>query len=287
VAVASSEGEPNAQLMFYGRSALHTHPEMFGEGDDWPVDLYIVQPRARIDEEGEVFQKHTVTRRELEEFRWKLIKAVSEATGKDPSIKRGEWCRFAKCKTICPKFTGPALDLTKMHMALEERKAGPLGGIDIDWAVELGRMLSFAHTVEELAAAIRAQAHAFLADGNQIVDHNGNPLYKLVPKRPTATWTDAQGAVEMALKRGVKKDNLYTAPEPKSPAQMRAALAPTVDAKTKKAQEEGAKELLKPFFAEISSGDTLASINDRREGVVPASAAMRSLSDKLAAMSVQ
>lgn len=278
---------PNAQLMFYARAAMHSFPDMFDRSNpDWPVDLYIVQPRGR-DSNGEP-SHHQVTVKQLDEFRDQLVRAVSEATGKNPTTKRGDWCRFAKCKTICPHFTTPAVDLTKMHGALEKKKTGVLAGVDIDWSVVYGELLTLADLAELIIGEVRAQAHAFLEEGNQIVDVEGNQLYKLVPKRASEKYTDERAAYDLALAHGVDPQNAMTAPMVKSPAQLREALAAALTedeyGKTKKAKLDAAKSLIGQYTANVSSGTTLAPASDRRPEAIQTAKTISSLSTKLAAL---
>lgn len=285
---------PNYQLMFYARAAAHMFPDMFGNGDpDWPVDLYIMQPRARgSDGMPTMF---TVTIKQLEEFRMLLVARVVEAKdGVHPTRKRGDWCTFAKCKTVCPLHTAAARDLTKLNQLVESRKAGVLGGLDIDWAVAYGDMLTFADVVEALIGEIRAQAHTFMDAGNKIVDADGNELFKLVPKRPSNVYTDADGAIREAQKlAAVQKKALdvnlfYDKPELKSPAQFRSVIADVLmDGQTKKVREEKAKEWMKDFTANVSSGTTIAPIDDSRRAVFQTSEAMLALANKLGALSGQ
>lgn len=274
---------PNPQLMFYARAAMHSYPHMFERDDpDWRVDLHIAQPRGR--DEGFRFTEKRTTVKDLETFRMELIRAVGEATSADAKLKRGDHCRFAKCKAICPHFTGPALDITKLHGALEKKKKGVLGGIDIDWSLMYGELLTLADLAEPYIAEIRAQAHAFAEEGHQIVDVDGKQLYKLVPKRPSEQYVDETGAVKMAMAHGVKAEDILTAPKTKSPAQLRAVLAEQMGGGTKKAREDAAKKMIAEFTKNVSSGTTLAPADDKRAEIISTSEVITSLSAKLAAL---
>ena len=274
---------PNAQLMFYARAAMHTYPHMFEvDNKRWSVELHIVQPRVR---DGETHSERNVDVGDLLTFRDDLVRAVSEAQGKDPTIKRGDHCRFAKCKTICPKFTGPSVYMAKLSGKLAERKKGPLGGIDIDWAVAYGELLQLAEIAEMFVNEARTQAHAWLEQGHPITDEAGNPLYKLVPKRGVEKYTDEVGAVRMAMDTfGLTAQEVQTAPQTKSPAQLRAALAEKIPGSSKKAREEKAKEMLRDFTANVSSGTTLAPYDDKRQGVIATAATIARIGEKLAAL---
>lgn len=265
---------PNAQLMFYARAAQHTFPEMFGEGDDWPVDLYIVQPRAYA--AGELcFTKHETTAKKLETFRFELIKAIAEAKGDNPSTKRGAWCRFAACKVICPLHTGPAIDLGKLSNALERAKKNQL---EVSWPDLYADLLSLADLAELFTGEVRTQAHAFIEAGHAI------PGYKLVAKRATERYVDEAGAQRHAIGLGVDEaDTVET--KVKSPAQLAKVMEPLVDGKTKKDREATAREQLAQFTESKSSGTNLVHEDAKGEAVIPTAAALQRIAEKLALIS--
>lgn len=279
----TGETKPNPQLMFYARAAMHTKPEMFGSGEDltrggdWMVHLYIVQPRSRFDDD-KVYSKRVVNVKELEEFRIDLIRAVSEATGENPRMERGDHCRFAKCKKICPHFTQPGFALVQMASKLEAKRKEPLGTVDVEWNQLYAELLDYAVLAEMAAKEIRAGAHTFMETGEKI------PGWKLVDKRGTEKYVDEQGAVRHAIGLGAEESQCFTM-ETKSPAQMRdTVLAPLMEGKTKKAREEAAKAEIAKFTKTVSSGTTLAKGDDNREDAIIASDVLSSLSNKLAAL---
>lgn len=295
VPVAASYGEgsderPNYQLAYYARAAMHSLPHMFEDRPDWPVDLYIVQPRGRDVNPEEPFTHFRTTVKQLEEFRMLLIARIAEAKGDDPRIVKGKHCKFAKCKVVCPRHTGPSLDLTKMNDKLQAKRKGVLGGLDVDWSIVYGELLDLADAVEPIIKEIRAQAHAFMDEGNVIVDENGVQTWKLVPKRPSEKYVDEAKAVAMAKSHGVEHTQCFNL-ETKSPAQLREVLADALDpatfGKTKKARTEKAKELISEFTSNISSGTTLAPAGDSRTAFIPMASRTAALSSKLAALKGQ
>lgn len=288
---ATGAMRPNAQPMFYGRAGMFTFPQMFETDLDWPVDIYIVQPRGRDIDPNEPFTKTSTTVRELEAFRMSLIRAVAEATGDAPAVKDGPHCKFAACMAVCPIHTGAKIDLTKMHTKLKaKRETETLAGIDIDWSVVYGELLDLAVLAEAAIGEIRTQAHAFLEEGHIIVDADGNQAWKLVDKRPSESYVNEKAAVEMAMSHGVSQPDTLDV-KTKSPAQLRAVLADRLDpakyGKTKKAREEKAKELISEFTVNKSSGTTLAPAGDKRREFIPIASSVASLSSKLAALTKQ
>lgn len=169
-----AEGEPvarrgNPQGMFYGRSALEKVPELFGEGDDWPVELIFLQPRMADREEHGGVSRFMTTVGELEAFRLLLIEKIDEAVNSDnPHMERGEHCRWAPCKTRCAKFTGPLLDLTQKVKddALNMDKTDLMP--EEEYAQLLADLMNFGDIVEDLIKEAQKQAFIYLEDGQEI-----------------------------------------------------------------------------------------------------------------------
>lgn len=168
----------NPQAMFYGRGAMNKHPDMFEDRDDWPVELIILQPRMADREEHGGVSRFMTTVGELEQFRLLLVSKIEEATtSENPHMEKGDHCRWAPCKTICPKFTGPLLDLTKMVQAdaLDMDKTDLMP--DEEYAQLLADLMNFGDIVEELVKEAQKQALTYLEDGMEI------PGWVLRPKR--------------------------------------------------------------------------------------------------------
>jgi hypothetical protein len=272
----------NEQLMFYGRAAAHTHPEMFETDengkvpDDWPVELIIVQPRVR---QGETLSRVTVPYRKLEEFRIALVKAVQSALHDiEPEVREGPWCKFRACQSNCPLKLQPLADLSKLTALGAKRKPGDK---PIDWATRYAHLLDLAARAEETIKAIQGQAHAYLDEGNMILNEDGTPAYKLVPKRASEIVVDSEGLVKHVLNLGLTKDKIYSEPVLRSAAQLRGELEPLMEGDTKKARTEVAKAEIGKFTDMVSSGTTLAPADDSRLDVTPTPAALVELVKKL------
>lgn len=271
---------PNSQLCFYGRAAMGTIPHMFGDHPDWPVELHILQPRVR---EGDGFSMTTVTVTDLEAFRVKLAAAVeaNQAGGAKP--RKGPWCTFAACKTVCPIFTGALLDMSKLAVLQKNKDTARF-----DFEANLGVMLELWELAEEAGKAAIAQAATYLEAGGTIVDPStGEQGWKLVPKRATEKVVDAAGMVRHAVGLGLPEADAYEPAEVKSPAQMGIALEPLMDKtefKTKKDRTAEARRQLREFTTTASSGTTLARADDRRPEVIATPLLVNDLATKLAAL---
>lgn len=271
---------PNSQGMYYGRAALHTIPHMFEDRPNWPVEIHILQPRAQAEEP---FSYYQATVGELELFREKLVKAIEIAQGPNPTHKKGPWCRFAACKTVCPLHTGALLDLTKLG-AIKAVKPEAF-----DYGEHLHMLLEMAEIAEGVINDIKSHAHTHLENGGNIVDPvTGERAWKLVPKRGTEKVVDEAGMVKHAKFVGLAEAQIYDKVV-KSPAQLGGLLEPLVktdpDGKpltSKKARTEEARRQLREFTITASSGTNLVPFSDSRPEVRATPALVADYAEKLA-----
>lgn len=273
---------PNEQLMFYAFAAMHTHPDMFdAKNPDWPIDLYICQPRHR---DGENFDHVRVTVKQLFEFRSALVRAIAEATGKNPATKRGSWCEFRPCRSICPHFTGPMLDAHKLGRALGlvQAKATMTDTVkqEINWSELYNDFLLFIDLAQPTISEIEKQAHAFMKAGGKLKD------YKLVPKRATESYVEGgeDKVRAVAVKSGVAPDDCWEPRALKTPAQMGKTMEPFMPGKTKKEREDTARSLIAKHTTKVSSGDKIAPMDDKRETVITMTDLTSALGNKLAVL---
>jgi len=211
----------------------------------------------------------------------RLVAAIAEAQGKSPHTQPGPWCKFKRCKAVCPHFTGPKFDLAKMDLSVLSKnkptKGAPVAG---DWSTLFGLYLPVCDRAEEVIKEIRKQAHEWLEAGNQIVNEAGEPAYKLVDKRATESYTDEIGALRHAVGLGVAKDDAVET-KVKSPAQLAIVMEPFMEGSTKDARKKEARQQLKAFTKSVSSGTTLAPVDDKRVEAVPVSSLVNALAEKL------
>jgi hypothetical protein len=266
------EIEPNEQAMFYLLGATHTYPEMFEiDNPDWPIEIFIGQPRYR---DGPNFDRIRVTMFDVKNFQAKLEIAAERAKAASPPMKKGSWCRFMPCRSICPLHTGPLLDASALGELLTKAQleASVDGGetrevAAVDWEKTYGLMLDLAARIEPLCREWRTQAQAFLEEGNAI------PGWKLVGKRATRKWVKPEKSVERKLARlGLSKDE-------RAPRKL--ISAPQAETALKK----HGKELPEGYYDALSSGLTLASDADPRKSIEPVTDVVASLSNALAAIS--
>lgn len=161
----------NKQLMFYATGALSTFSEFFGDvTTKTPVHLSIIQPAS-----DPVCRTWSTTVGRLDDFTDELIDAVEEAKQDKARMARGEWCKFARCKTICPLHTNPLGVLAEHMQDLEKEtgkpklseavKADPKA---LDWAALMAEMLPVVEVVEDWCDEVRKQAKNLAEDGEKI-----------------------------------------------------------------------------------------------------------------------
>ena len=217
----------NKQMLFYAACALAT-PGLsdLTEGVE-QVDLLIVQPMRESDE---IWDVHNVTVAEVHAFAREYREAVNEGFAGTGKFALGSHCRFCKVKLSCDLQRGGIAELA-------HRVSGE----------DLGELLTRAERAEEFIRDIRAEAHARLEAGQAV---NG---WKLVAKRATRKWIDAETAAEALQRVGKldKKDILVT--EVISPAQAEKLL-----------KKQGTLKALDGIVASVSSGTTIAPLDDPR-----------------------
>jgi hypothetical protein len=227
----------NPQLLFYACGGRNSHPKLFPK--DHKIELSIVQPRARTDEERGT--KVTVTHEDLDAFERDLVAAIAIAGQPNAPIKKGDHCRFAVCRTTCPLHLAPLLDLADLY-PLEDIKGKPVTG-DV-----IADILRLAEQVEPLITEARKQAHDLLEAANPV------PGWKLVPKRASRSWAADEFAVIKALRKlKITKAQAMTY-SLKSPTQIEKLLPKDVP-------------LPEQLVAKVSSGTTIAKDNDARAGL--------------------
>jgi hypothetical protein len=168
-------------------------------------------------------------------FELQLVQAVKASEKPNAKLEVGDHCRWCAAKPICPQMTG----------AVDRALQTKLQAIDTQM---LGGYLANADMLEQWITDLRALAFAMLESGTPV------PGYKLVAKRATRSWTDETKA---------KAELLKSLPE--SEVVEVSVISP---AKAEKALKKRKIGLPDDLVVAISSGNTLASVDDPRPEVI-------------------
>jgi hypothetical protein len=168
-------------------------------------------------------------------FELQLVQAVKASEKPNAKLEVGDHCRWCAAKPVCPQMTG----------AVDRALQTQLQAIDTQM---LGSYLANADMLEQWITDLRALAFAMLESGAPV------PGYKLVAKRATRSWTDETKA---------KAELLKSLPE--SEVVEMSVISP---AKAEKALKKRKIGLPDDLVVAISSGNTLASVDDPRPEVI-------------------
>lgn len=274
----------NNQLRFYARAAAHTKSEWFGFPDgekpghppmDTRVDLIISQPRIG-DGEPQVW---TTTYGDLEEFRWRLVAAVSEAVGPKPSIKRGDHCKWCEAKHVCPAKQQLAQRILERVDEAAETHAEEVGdeAFDMDAATvlkaqevqftpqDLADWLQDADNVEAWVKWVRALAFEEMKAGREVTGK------ELEQGLGNAAWTADFKTVDRRLASyGLSVEDRRVVN----------AISPTAARKLLKGDEKNS-ELLEKIIHRPPSAMRMVAAGTAKNPVKPMSEKMAALGEKL------
>lgn len=171
----------------------------------------------------------------IKQFEQELKVAVQAAQKPNAPLENGEHCRWCAAKPVCPKMTG----------AVDRALKSQIDALDV---VHIGGYLKNADMLEQWVTDLRALAHQVLESGKEV------PGWKLVAKRATRQWVDEEKAAT-ALAQDMSHDEMYT----------KKLLSP---AQAEKILKKAKKELPADQVVAISSGSTLAPVDDPRPAVL-------------------
>ncbi len=250
VSAGNEEDGPNAQLAFYAVAAMETHPELFDMDASWPVDLIILQPRIP-DEDGNIDRVFRSNVAELWDWHHKLLEKMKIAQSENPGAPcKGDHCRFAKCKNLCPAFTGPLLDLSPLMQdrnAVIRTEKMPIE----EYAESLSHILELGEVAKELHSAAIKEATRLREAGHEV------PGWDLFPKRHgNDKWKDDDRADAYMGRAGF-------------PVAERRVKKPVTPAVARKMFKAAGKKLNEELHVDkgVSSGYTLGRADGRREPV--------------------
>lgn len=228
------EVESNEQARVYALGAMLQVDRPVEE-----VEVVIVQPRF---EGAKPVRPWSFKAHELLDFIADIQEAAALSRSEKPPLKSGDWCKFCKAASRCPEL---------------EAKQHALVSVEFGQVVDhtaLAKALAAIPMVKERIKAIEELAYKEATGGQEI------PGFKLVEKRPSRQWSDAEGVVAWAKANAIDP---YDEPSLLSVAQLEKKLAETAP----KGKKKEAGKVLEPFVVRVSSGMALVPEADDRPAV--------------------
>jgi hypothetical protein len=222
------EVEENPQLMFYAAAAMRTKEAQWAFEGATEIEMVIVQPPE--------VRRWVTTPERIAAFELELVQAVKQAMKPDAQLAVGDHCRWCAAKPICPKMTGAVDRALKVQI-----EALP--------AAQISNYLKNADMLEDWIKDLRALALQMLESGAKL------PEYKLVAKRAIRSWSDEEKAKVALFAYGLTESEVMET----------AVVSP---AKAEKALKKRKLGLPEDLVVAISSGNTLASVDDPRPEVM-------------------
>jgi len=222
------EVEENPQLMFYAAAAMRTPEARWAFDGVTEIEMVIVQPPE--------VRRWVTTPERIAKFELELVQAVKQAEKPDAKLTVGDHCRWCAAKPICPKMTG----------AVDRALKVQLDNLD---APKISAYLKNADMLEDWIKDLRALALQMLESGAKL------PEYKLVAKRAIRSWSDEEKAKVALFAYGLTESEVMES----------SVVSP---AKAEKALKKRKLGLPEDLVVAISSGNTLASVDDPRPEVM-------------------
>lgn len=222
------EVEENPQLMFYAAAAMRTPASAWAFEGATEIEMVIVQPPA--------VKRWVTTPKRIAEFELQLVQAVKASEKPNAALQSGEHCRWCAAKPVCPQMTGAADRALKTI-------------IDNLDPPTISTYLKNADMLEQWITDLRALALQLLESGAKLPD------YKLVAKRAIRSWTDEDKAKVALFAFGLTESEVVET----------TVISP---AKAEKALKKRKQALPDDLVVAISSGNTLASVDDPRPEVM-------------------
>jgi hypothetical protein len=222
------DAEENEQLMFYAAAAMRTPESKWAFEGAEEIECVIIQPPAS--------RRWVTTPKRIKQFEKELVHAVKLSEYDDAPLRTGDHCRFCTAKPICPQMTG----------AVDRALATQIDNLD---APTISAYLKNADMLEGWITSLRALALQMLESGAQLPD------YKLVAKRAIRSWSDEDKAKVALFALGLEESEVMET----------SIMSP---AKVEKVLKKRKIALPADVVVAISSGNTLASVDDPRPEVL-------------------
>lgn len=259
----------NAQMRTYALGAMLANPKLKFN----TITVTIVQPRAPH-KDGRI-RSETFHAADLIDWTADLLEAMHRSAGaiaqRDKTspefwaemfLKAGDHCKFCRAAATCPALASKSLDAAKVTFSNLDEPAIAARAETFSPA-ELAAKLDLLDMIQDWSNEVRAYAHRLAETGVSI------PGYVLVEKQAREKFNSDEAAalaVQTAKGLGVAEDKVLNPPKPRTPKQIRDAVA-----KLKSPAAKAALESLKSLSSAASTGSNLVrSDKTTRTAIAPA-----------------
>ncbi len=231
-----ADGKGNPQLVYYALGFMGNKLKFK------QVKLTVIQPRGYHDS-GETIRSFELPEDELRLWASKFKIGVLKALKDDAPLNLGDWCKYCRAAIICPEKKDNSFKRAQVVFS-DEKGLQTVPEPKLLSVPNLSKALDAADHLEDWIKKLREHAFHVLSTGGEIGG------YKLVEKRGTRKWQDAEKTAAEAKKLIGSK--AFSEPELLSPAQLEKVIG---------------KEFVNERTEIISSGLTMVTDTDKRAPV--------------------
>jgi len=259
----------NAQMRTYALGAMLANPKLKFN----TITVTIVQPRAPH-KDGRI-RSETFHAADLIDWTADLLQAmhtsayaIAQRDKTSPEfwaemfLKAGDHCKFCRAAATCPALSAKSLAAAKVTFSNLDEPAIAARAETFSPA-ELAAKLDLLDMIQDWSNEVRAYAHRLAETGVSI------PGYVLVEKQAREKFNSDEAAVlavQTAKGLGVTDDKVLNPPKPRTPKQIRDAVA-----KLKSPAAKAALDTLKSLSSAASTGSNLVrSDKTTRTAIAPA-----------------
>jgi hypothetical protein len=224
---------------------------------DWTADL-LEAMRHSAEASAMRVERIKAETTKPEKYDWKKV----EKEWNRLYLKAGDHCKFCRAAATCPALASKSLDAAKVTFSnLDEPQI--TARAETFSPAELAARLDLLDMIQDWSNEVRAYAHRLAEAGTAI------PGYVLVEKQAREKFNSDEAAalaVQTAKGLGVADDKILNPPKPRTPKQIRDAVA-----KLKSPAAKAALENLKSLSSAASTGSNLVrSDKTTRTAIAPA-----------------
>lgn len=247
----------NSQLRYYALGALFKMSPA-RRACIQHISTWIVQPRSQHPD-GPVRSDRTTPHELLSFGDLMMIPAAVRTQQDDAPLKAGEHCRFCRAAGQCAELARVNMEKAKMVFSQQDDKIVPEKTPDQLTPDEMRQVLEAMSRINKWMSQVQERAHEMLEKGELNEPDQQALGHKLVAKRATRKWRDAEAAADRLCETfGLGDEEMYER-KLRSPAQ--------IEKEVGKAELKDHADVLEALVVAESTGTTVVPVSDKRPAV--------------------